>query len=149
MATRPIHEIRKGLIKVRVWRKRTRSGLRHTVSVARLSRNGDAWKSFRNIPSVHLVTPNELNTYDILVSIVMIEAVGYPYLETFFKACARLLKPDGMMALQAITIADQAFDRHRRRQLGRHEQPHFPLHAGLQPQARQHLDQRPRVQFLS
>ncbi len=53
-------------------------------------------------------------TYDKLVSIEMIEAVGYPYLETFFKACARLLKPDGMMALQAITIADQAFDRHRR-----------------------------------
>ena len=44
MATRPIHEIRKGLIKVRVWRKRTRSGLRRTVSVVRLFRNGDVWK---------------------------------------------------------------------------------------------------------
>lgn len=44
MATRPIHEIRKGLIKVRVWRKRIRSGLRHTLSFVRLFRNGDVWK---------------------------------------------------------------------------------------------------------
>jgi len=44
MATGPIHEIRLGLIKVRIWRKRTRSGLRHTVAVTRLFRNGDSWK---------------------------------------------------------------------------------------------------------
>jgi cyclopropane-fatty-acyl-phospholipid synthase len=52
--------------------------------------------------------------YDKLVSIEMIEAVGYSYLDTFFRVCSRLLKTDGMMALQAITIADQAFDRHKR-----------------------------------
>jgi hypothetical protein len=44
MTTRPIHEIRRGLIKVYIWRKRTRDGLRHTVSVTRLFRNGDLWK---------------------------------------------------------------------------------------------------------
>ncbi len=44
MATGPIHEIRRGLIKVRIWRKRTRSGIRHTVAVTRLFRNGDSWK---------------------------------------------------------------------------------------------------------
>ena len=27
-----------------------------------------AWKSFRNLPSVHVITPGELNTYDVLVS---------------------------------------------------------------------------------
>jgi hypothetical protein len=42
--TQPIHEIRYGLIKACIWRKDTRSGLRHTVSVVRLYRNGDAWK---------------------------------------------------------------------------------------------------------
>ena len=42
--TKPVHEIRIGLIKARIWRKRTRSGLRHSVSVARLYRNGDSWK---------------------------------------------------------------------------------------------------------
>lgn len=44
MATHPIHEIRKGLIKVRIWRKRTRDGVRYTVAVTRLFRNGDSWK---------------------------------------------------------------------------------------------------------
>jgi len=40
----PVHVVRIGLIKARVWRKQTRSGLRHTVSVLRLYRNGDVWK---------------------------------------------------------------------------------------------------------
>jgi hypothetical protein len=44
MATKPVHEVRRGLIKVRIWRKRTKSGLRHAVTVIRLFRNGDAWK---------------------------------------------------------------------------------------------------------
>ena len=52
--------------------------------------------------------------FDKLVSIEMIEAVGHQYLATFFKTCSRLLKDDGMMALQAITIGDQIFDRHKR-----------------------------------
>ena len=41
---KPIHQIRVGFIKVRIWRKRTRSGIRHSVSVVRLYRNGDVWK---------------------------------------------------------------------------------------------------------
>jgi cyclopropane-fatty-acyl-phospholipid synthase len=52
--------------------------------------------------------------FDKLVSIEMIEAVGHHYLTTFFQTCSRLLKDDGMMALQAITIGDQIFDRHKR-----------------------------------
>ncbi|MGD8471793.1 MAG: cyclopropane-fatty-acyl-phospholipid synthase family protein [Desulfobacterales bacterium] len=52
--------------------------------------------------------------FDKLVSIEMIEAVGHQYLPTFFRTCSRLLKDDGMMALQAITIGDQIFDRHKR-----------------------------------
>jgi cyclopropane-fatty-acyl-phospholipid synthase len=53
-------------------------------------------------------------TYDKLVSIEMIEAVGYKYFDTFFKVCSERLKPDGLMCLQAITIADRVFDRFRR-----------------------------------
>lgn len=41
---KPIHEIRRGLITARVWRKTTRQGLRHSVSVVRLFRDGDLWK---------------------------------------------------------------------------------------------------------
>ncbi|MBI1315082.1 hypothetical protein GC176_27640 [bacterium] len=42
--SKPVHEIRLGLIKARIWQKRTRSGLRHTVGVVRLFRNGDRWQ---------------------------------------------------------------------------------------------------------
>ncbi|MGB8425169.1 MAG: cyclopropane-fatty-acyl-phospholipid synthase family protein [Desulfobacterales bacterium] len=51
--------------------------------------------------------------YDKLVSIEMIEAVGHQYLATFFNRCGRLLEKDGLMALQAITISDQAFEQHK------------------------------------
>jgi cyclopropane-fatty-acyl-phospholipid synthase len=51
--------------------------------------------------------------YDKLVSIEMIEAVGHQYYDIFFKTCSDLLKPDGMMAIQAITIGDHVFDRHK------------------------------------
>ena len=48
--------------------------------------------------------------YDKLVSIEMIEAVGYQYYDTYFRQCSDLLKPDGRMLLQAITIADQRYE---------------------------------------
>lgn len=47
--------------------------------------------------------------YDKLVSIEMIEAVGHRFFDVFFAQCAHLLKPEGMMALQAITITDPYF----------------------------------------
>ena len=47
--------------------------------------------------------------YDKLVSIEMIEAVGHEYLPTFFAKCNRLLKPTGLMVLQAITFNDQNY----------------------------------------
>jgi cyclopropane-fatty-acyl-phospholipid synthase len=52
--------------------------------------------------------------FDKLVSIEMIEAVGHNYLDSFFQICSRLLKANGMMILQAITIVDQMFDAHKR-----------------------------------
>ena len=48
--------------------------------------------------------------FDKLVSIEMIEAVGKEYLPTFFKKCSSLLKQQGVMVLQAITISDQRLD---------------------------------------
>lgn len=51
-------------------------------------------------------------TYDKMVSIEMIEAVGHEYLDAFFKRCSGLLKPDGAMALQAITIQDRLYKQH-------------------------------------
>lgn len=52
--------------------------------------------------------------FDKLVSIEMVEAVGYKYFRQFFQTCSRLLKPDGTMLLQAITIPDQRFEQYRR-----------------------------------
>lgn len=53
-------------------------------------------------------------TYDKLVSIEMIEAVGLGNLDTFFRVCSERLRPDGLMVLQAITIADRYYERARR-----------------------------------
>lgn len=50
--------------------------------------------------------------YDKLVSIEMIEAVGKQFLATYIKKCESLLKPNGLMAIQAITIADQRYERY-------------------------------------
>ncbi|MCQ8889952.1 cyclopropane-fatty-acyl-phospholipid synthase family protein [Pseudoalteromonas carrageenovora] len=47
--------------------------------------------------------------YDKLVSIEMIEAVGHEYLPSFFTKCGDLLKENGAMLIQAITITDQRY----------------------------------------
>ncbi|MFM2289687.1 MAG: hypothetical protein RL684_2830 [Pseudomonadota bacterium] len=47
--------------------------------------------------------------YDKLVSIEMIEAIGAPYLDTYFRTVDRLLKPDGLALIQAITIEDHRY----------------------------------------
>ena len=48
--------------------------------------------------------------YDKLVSIEMIEAVGWQYFDEYFASCSRLLRPDGEMLLQAIVIDDDAYE---------------------------------------
>lgn len=49
-------------------------------------------------------------TYDRLVSIEMIEAVGWQYFDDFFRRCDELLGPDGLMLLQAITIDNEMYE---------------------------------------
>ena len=51
--------------------------------------------------------------YDKLVSVEMLEAVGHQYFDSFFNKCCQLLKQDGVMLLQTITIADQYYERAR------------------------------------
>jgi cyclopropane-fatty-acyl-phospholipid synthase len=48
--------------------------------------------------------------YDKLVSIEMIEAVGWKHFGTFLAKCADLVEPHGAMLLQAITIDDAAYE---------------------------------------
>lgn len=52
--------------------------------------------------------------YDKIVSIEMIEAVGHQYYDAYFRKAAELLKPQGLMLVQAITIADQRYESARR-----------------------------------
>jgi cyclopropane-fatty-acyl-phospholipid synthase len=55
-----------------------------------------------------------VGTYDAIVSIEMLEAVGDEYYEAFFEACDRALKPGGRMSLQTIAYPDVAYERQRR-----------------------------------
>jgi len=62
---------------------------------------------YRDLPALGL-------RFDKLVSVEMIEAVGHEYYPTFFDVCSRLLKPDGLMLLQAITIDERYYERAKR-----------------------------------
>jgi cyclopropane-fatty-acyl-phospholipid synthase len=48
--------------------------------------------------------------YSKLVSLEMIEAVGWQYFDTFFRRCSDLLDPDGLFFLQAIVIDDRLYE---------------------------------------
>ncbi len=52
--------------------------------------------------------------YDKLVSIEMIEAVGHDFYSSYFQCCSKLLKANGKMVIQAITIPDGRYERARR-----------------------------------
>jgi cyclopropane-fatty-acyl-phospholipid synthase len=78
----------------------------HTVAVERVREAGVADRV-----TVLLEDYRDLRgRFDKLVSIEMIEAVGWQYFDTFFRRCGDLLRPDGLMLLQAITIADRAYE---------------------------------------
>jgi cyclopropane-fatty-acyl-phospholipid synthase len=68
-------------------------------------------EDYRNLEAA---VGGEDTRFDRLVSVEMIEAVGHQYFEEFYGTCGRLLKPDGYMALQAITIADAHYERAKR-----------------------------------
>ncbi len=55
-------------------------------------------------------------TFSHLVSIEMIEAVDWRQYETYFAACERLIRPDGLAVLQCIVIDDREFERYKTRQ---------------------------------
>jgi cyclopropane-fatty-acyl-phospholipid synthase len=78
----------------------------HAEALARVRRAG-----VEDRVTVLLEDYRELTgTYDKLVSLEMIEAVGWRDFGTFFARCSELLERDGAMALQAITIDDRLYD---------------------------------------
>ena len=52
---------------------------------------------------------NLTGQFDKLVSIEMIEAVGYRFFDTYFRRCGALLKPDGSFVLQAIVMPERRY----------------------------------------
>jgi cyclopropane-fatty-acyl-phospholipid synthase len=62
------------------------------------------FEDYRNLPG----------RFDKIVSIEMFEAVGHEHYDDFFSACDRLLKPDGSMLLQTITILERKFQQYRK-----------------------------------
>ena len=53
-------------------------------------------------------------TYDAIVSIEMLEAVGAEYFATFFEVCDAALVPGGRLSLQSITFPDAGYERQLR-----------------------------------
>jgi len=49
-------------------------------------------------------------SFDRLVSVEMIEAVGWQHFDEYFRHCSELLAADGLMLLQAITIDDRLYE---------------------------------------
>ena len=93
----------------------TRYGCRVTTTTISKEQHGYAGQRIRDAGLENRVTLlfddyRELEgSYDKLVSIEMIEAIGHRNYDTYFNKCAELLKPNGVMLLQSITIADQRF----------------------------------------
>lgn len=78
----------------------------HELAVARVRAAG-----VEHLVDVRLDDYRDLRgSYDKLVSLEMIEAVGHKDFGTFFAACSGLLAPHGTMLLQTITIGDRAYD---------------------------------------
>jgi cyclopropane-fatty-acyl-phospholipid synthase len=93
-----------------------RYGCRVTTTTISAEQHARAVARVRAAGLSHLVEVlahdyRELNgRYDKLVSIEMIEAVGWQYFDEFFTRCGQLLRPGGSMLLQAIVVDDAAYE---------------------------------------
>ena len=85
----------------------TISAEQHAYATERVAREGLSDR----ITVLHDDYRDLTGTYDKLASIEMIEAVDWREHDTFFGHCRRLLRPDGLMALQAIVIEPQRYER--------------------------------------
>lgn len=88
----------------------TISAEQHALATARVAEAGLADRVSVLLQDYRTLT----GTFDKLVSIEMIEAVGHHYFATYFERCAALLAPHGLGAIQAITIQDRFYESARR-----------------------------------
>jgi cyclopropane-fatty-acyl-phospholipid synthase len=92
----------------------TLSELGHDVTAITISPAQKLYAETHNIgPDYQLCDYRDAKgTYDAVVSIEMVEAVGQDYWGTYLDVIARSLKPGGRAAVQFITINDDVFDRY-------------------------------------
>lgn len=91
------------------------TGLTLSVEQAKLARERAAAAGLTERVDIRLVDFRELaGQYDKIVSIEMMEALGHDHLPAFCAALDRLLKPEGIAALQFITVPDTRYDELRR-----------------------------------
>ncbi|HXH57201.1 cyclopropane-fatty-acyl-phospholipid synthase family protein [Iamia sp.] len=97
-------------------------GLRVTTCTISREQHALAAKRMADLGLSHLVDVSLLDyrellaregdgTFDGLVSVEMIEAVDWRDHHAYFSTCSRLLRPGGKMALQAITVPDDRYER--------------------------------------
>jgi cyclopropane-fatty-acyl-phospholipid synthase len=93
-----------------------RFGCRVTTTTISREQHEVAWQRVRDAGLSDRVTVlledyrDLRGRYDKLVSIEMIEAVGWQYFDVFFRRCGELLDPRGLMLLQAIVVDDRAYE---------------------------------------
>ena len=78
----------------------------HEYSAARFAAAGEAGRRITLLEEDYRKLTGD---FDKIVSIEMFEAVGLAHYDDFFRACDRLLRPDGVMAMQTITMNEQQF----------------------------------------
>ena len=91
-------------------------GCRVTTITVSQAQHDLATERIRAAGLEHLVTVrlqdyrDVIGSYDAIVSIEMLEAVGPEYHASFFEACDRVLRPGGRMSLQSITYPEPEYE---------------------------------------
>lgn len=84
----------------------------HEYSAARFAAAGEAGRRITLLEEDYRKLTGQ---FDTIVSIEMFEAVGLAHYDDFFRVCDRLLRPDGVMAMQTITMNEQQFPDYARK----------------------------------
>lgn len=91
------------------------TGVTLSEEQAAFARNRMQARGLTDLVDIRLTDYRDVRgSFDAVVSIEMLEAVGHRYLDSFFAVCDRVLRPGGRVALQTISIPDQVYDRYRR-----------------------------------
>jgi cyclopropane-fatty-acyl-phospholipid synthase len=92
------------------------TGITLSEEQATLARQRISEAGVADLVEIRIVDYREVEgRFDRIVSIEMLEAVGHRYLGTYFATIDRLLAPDGLAAIQVITIPEQRYDSYKRR----------------------------------